>query len=65
MKRRLTEKDILLLEFLCKYKMMLATDSKKIYKSKEYYLKRLKVLEKEQYIKRVNRYYIKLDIKGM
>ncbi len=65
MKRRLTEKDILLLEFLCKYKMMLATDSKKIYKSKEYYLKRLKVLEKEQYIKRVNRYYIKLDIKGI
>ncbi len=65
MKRRLTEKDILLLEFLCKYKMMLATDSKKIYKSKDYYLKRLKVLEKEQYIKRVNRYHIKLDIKGI
>ncbi len=65
MKRRLTEKDILLLEFLCKYKMMLAINSKKIYKSKEYYLKRLKVLEKEQYIKRVNRYYIKLDIKGI
>lgn len=61
---RLSEKDIELLAFLKKYKVMLATDSKKIYKSKGYHHKRLKVLEKERYIQRVDRYYIKLDIKG-
>lgn len=61
---RLSEKDIELLAFLKKYKVMLATDSKKIYKAKGYHHKRLKVLEKERYIQRVDRYYIKLDIKG-
>lgn len=64
MNLRLSEKDIELLTFLKKYKIMLATDSKKIYKSKGYHHKRLKVLEKERYIKRVNRYFIKLDITG-
>lgn len=65
MKLRLTEKDIQLLKFLGKYKIMLATDSKKIYEAKGYHFKRLKVLEKEKYIKRVNRYYIKLDVNGI
>jgi len=50
--------------FLAKYKMMLGSDCKKIYKTKDYHRKRLKVLEQEKYIRRVNRLYIKLDDKG-
>ena len=64
MKIRLSKKDIELLSFLKKYQIMEATYSKRIYKSKDYYYKRLKLLEKEKYIKRVNYYYIKLDIVG-
>lgn len=64
MNLRLSKNDIELLSFLKKYKIMLASESKKIYKSKDYHFKRLKVLEKERYIKRVDRYYIRLDIKG-
>lgn len=44
--------------------MMLGADCKHIYKSKDYYRKRLKVLEQQRYIKRVNTIYIKLDDKG-
>lgn len=43
---------------------MLGVDSKRIYKAKDYHRKRLKVLEKERYIRRVNKLYIKLDDKG-
>lgn len=43
---------------------MLGADCKRIYKSKYYYWKRLKILEKQRYIKRVNRVYIKLDNRG-
>ncbi len=50
--------------FLGKYKLILGTDCKRIYKSKYYYWKRLKILEKGRYIKRVDRVYIKLDNKG-
>lgn len=50
--------------FLAKYKMMLGSDCKMIYKTKDYHRKRLKVLEQEKYIRRVNRLYIKLDDKG-
>lgn len=50
--------------FLGKYKMMLGTDCKLIYNTKDYHRKRLKVLEKEKYIRRVNTIYIKLDDKG-
>lgn len=50
--------------FLGKYKMMLGADCKMIYKTKDYHRKRLKVLEKEKYIRRVNTLYIKLDDKG-
>ena len=64
MKVRLTEKDIEVLMFLARYKMMLGTDCRRIYKSKDYYRKRLKILEKEKYIRRINRTYIKLDDKG-
>ena len=63
-KLRLSKNDIELLEFLKKYKFMLASESKRIYKSKGYHYKRLKVLEKERYIKRIDRYYIGLDIEG-
>ena len=63
-KLRLSKNDIELLEFLKKYKFMLASESKRIYKSKGYHHKRLKVLEKERYIKRIDRYYIGLDIEG-
>lgn len=50
--------------FLGKYKMMLGTDCRMIYKTKDYCRKRLKVLEKEKYIRRINKLYIKLDDKG-
>ncbi len=50
--------------FLGKYKLMLGADCKRIYKAKDYHRKRLKVLEKERYIRRVNKLYIKLDDKG-
>ena len=50
--------------FLAKYKMMLGSDCKKVYKTKDYHRKRLKVLEQGKYIRRVNRLYIKLDDKG-
>lgn len=65
MKVRLTNRDIQLLTFLGKYKMILAADTKRIYQAKEYHYKRLKILEREKYIKRVDRYYIKLDVKGI
>lgn len=65
MKIRLTKKDVELLTFLRKYKIMLAADAKRIYQSKGYHYKRLKVLENEKCIKRINRYYIKLDMKGI
>ena len=64
MKLRITEKDIQLLNFLGRYKIMRAADSKMIYVSKGYHFKRLKKLEKEKYIKRINRYYIKLEENG-
>lgn len=64
MSLRLSIKDIELITFLGRYKQMKAVDCQKIYKSKEYYLKRLKVLEKARYIKREKRYYIKIDIEG-
>ena len=44
---RLSLNDIVLITFLGRYKQMKAVDCKKIYKSKGYYFKRLKVLEKE------------------
>ena len=50
--------------FLGKYKMMLGSDCKRIYAAKDYHRKRLKVLERERYIRRINRIYIKLDDKG-
>ena len=65
MKLRLSNKDIQLLMFLKKYKIMFAADSKRIYQSIDYHNKRLKALEKERYIRRVDRYYIKLDINGI
>ena len=65
MKVRLSQKDIQLLSFLRKYKLMCATESEKIFKSKGYYKKRLKVLENEKYIRRIDRYHIKLDKNGI
>lgn len=50
--------------FLGKYKMMLGADCKFIYNTKDYHRKRLKVLEKQRYIRRVNSIFIKLDDKG-
>lgn len=64
MKIRLSLRDIELICFLGRYKQIEAVDCKKVYKSKDYYRKRLKVLEKAKYIKREKRYYIKLDIEG-
>ena len=60
MKARLTERDIKLMYFLGRYKQIKAIDCKKIYKSKDYYLKRLKALEKAKYVKREKR-CIKID----
>lgn len=50
--------------FLAKYKLMYGSDCKMVYDTKDYHRKRLKVLEQEKYIRRVNRLYIKLDVKG-
>ena len=50
--------------FLGKYKVMLGYDCRLIYGSKDYHRKRLKVLENEKYVKRVDRLYIKLANKG-
>ena len=50
--------------FLAKYKLMYGSDCKMVYNTKDYHRKRLKVLEQEKYIRRVNRLYIKLDVKG-
>ena len=61
---RLTEKDIQLLSFLGRYRIMIAVEAKKIYGRKNYYLKRLKALETARYIQRMNYYYIKLDTNG-
>ncbi len=63
MKVRLTERDVELIYFLGRYKKIKAVECKNIYKSKGYYFKRLKVLEKAKYIKREKR-YIKADIEG-
>ncbi len=63
MKLRLTQRDIELITFIGKYKKIKAIDCKKIYKSKDYYRKRLKVLEKSKYINRDKR-IIKLDEEG-
>ena len=43
---------------------MLGYDCRLIYGSKDYHRKRLKVLENEKYVKRVDRLYIKLANKG-
>ena len=51
------------MHFLGRYKQIKAIDCKKIYKSKDYYLKRLKALEKAKYVKREKR-CIKIDIEG-
>ena len=50
--------------FLGRYKTMLSSDCKLIYNTKDYHRKRLKVLEKEKYRRRIDRSYIKLDDKG-
>lgn len=50
--------------FLARYKLMYGSDCKMVYNTKDYHRKRLKVLEQEMYIRRVNRLYIKLDVKG-
>lgn len=64
MKIRLGSRDIELICFLGRYKQIKSVDCKKIYKSKDYYRKRLKVLEKAGYVKIENTYYIKIDIEG-
>lgn len=64
MKIRLSSRDIELICFIGRYKKIKSVDCKKIYKSKDYYRKRLKVLEKAGYVKRENTYYIKIDIEG-
>ena len=62
MKIRLSSRDIELICFLGRYKQIKAVDCKKIYKSKDYHRKRLKVLEKGKYIKRENIIAIEYDI---
>lgn len=62
---RLSEKDLEVLMFLSRYKIIKVVDCKMIYKSKYYYRKRLKVLEDEKYIKRFKRIYIKLSENGI
>ncbi len=61
---RITEKDIELLSFLKKYKVMFVRDGKRIYGKNDYSYKRLKQLEDERYIMKIDWYKIKIDIKG-
>lgn len=60
----ITEKDIELLTFLKRFKIISLKESNRIYKSDWYHYKRLKQLEDEKYIKKVNWYQIKLDVRG-
>lgn len=64
MKVRLSLRDIELICYLGRYKQIKSTECKKVYKSVDYYRKRLKVLEKARYVKREKGYYIKIDIEG-
>ena len=61
---RITQKDIQLLSFLKRYKVISLKESNRIYNAKWYHYKRLKQLEDGRYIKKANRYQIKLDVKG-
>ena len=45
MKIRLSSRDIELICFIGRYKQIKSVDCKKIYKSKDYYRKRLKIVE--------------------
>ena len=63
MRMRIMKRDIDLILFLGKYKEIKGADCKKIYKSVDYYRKRLKALEKAGYVKREGR-IIKLDVEG-
>ena len=60
----ITQKDIQLLSFLKRYKIISLKDSNKIYNSEWYHYKRLKQLEDERYLKKINRFQIKLDVRG-
>lgn len=64
MKIRLSPKDVELIYYLGRYKQIKSFECKKLYKSKDYYRKRLKVLENARYIKRAKGYYIKIDTEG-
>lgn len=61
---RITEKDIELLSFLKKYKVMFIRDGKRIYGNGDYSYKRLKQLEDERYIMKIGWYKVKIDING-
>ena len=61
---RITYRDIKLLEFLAEYKIMSLDNSKYIYETITYQEKRIVVLVKHGYIKRLKHRYITLGIKG-
>ena len=61
---RITEKDIKLLTFLNKYKVLYAKDAKGIYGKGDYSYKRLKQLEAEKYIRKIDWYKVKIDVNG-
>ena len=63
MKIRLNNRDIKLIKFIGRYKKIKAVDCKILYKSKDYYRKRLKALEMAGYIKRDKR-IIRVGIEG-
>ena len=62
---RITEKDIELLSFLKKYKVMFVRDGERIYSNRDYGYKRIKRLEESSYIKKVDWYKVKLDVNGI
>ncbi len=61
---RLTEKDIKLLTFLKKFKVLYVKEAKGIYGKGDYSYKRLKQLETEKYIRKIDWYKVKIDVNG-
>ena len=61
---RITEKDIKLLTFLNKFKVLYVKDAKGIYGKGDYSYERLKQLETEKYIRKIDWDKVKIDVNG-
>jgi len=61
---RITDRDIMLLEFLAEYKIMSLDNTRYVYGTVQYQEKRIVALVKHDYIKRLKHRHIALGIKG-